>query len=581
VAGVAVLERRPVDRDQAQAPSTPLVRRLGRGVRARVVPVAAVLVVVAAVTVRLMYLGSQSYWNDEVFSVNQARQDLPGVFGVGATEVHTPLYAVLLHAWISWGHSTITLWTHTLSAVFGLLAVAASWTALRGTRATARARWVAVAVTASSGFGIVYAQETRPYALALLGATGITGATAGIVAALLDRRRPRWHWWLLWAVVAATAHLLGAVLVGIAAVVVAATALAVRRPWQALAAAGAVVPALWLQLAWLVLHGRNQPGFADGTRWIGAPGPQDVAHLVTSVFASGDLTTTTGGYVWASGSGTAVAAALLVAALLLRFLPSALAGRRAQRAVEPAEPSGSEAGGVTPAAAPLFAAGAARDGVLGLVLLLVTALTVAVTYVTAQDVHIWTLRNMIVVVPALSWAVAWVVCALPRPGWAKDAAALAVLAAAGASLLPVAADLDRPYKTDLRSAILYLARMRTEHPAATYSFFGPGPVNSLVAADRDPADPELGRIFATVDPHPRPDWAINRLHRLPGPQAVLFYTGPTGQRDDEVAARILTQLADPSCARVPLRGIVLVACHDESDLREAGGQPTDTSKGAG
>jgi hypothetical protein len=551
-----------------------------------VVPVAAVLVVTAAVTVRVAYLRSSSYWNDEIFSVNQARNDLPGVFAVGATEVHTPLYAVLLHAWISWGHSTVTVWTHTLSALFGLLSTAASWTALRRTRLTSRARWVAVAVTAASGFGIVYGQETRPYALALLGATGVTGATAGMVAALLDRRRPRWHWWLLWGLVAATAHLLGAVLVGIAAAVLAATALTVRRPWQALTAAGVAVPALAPQACWLVLHGRNQPGFADGTRWITAPGPLDVSHLLTSVFASGDLTTTTGGYLWASGSGSAVAAALLAAALLLRYLPAALASRRPrptspEEAPQEARPTSPEEAqqetrqetqeeAVTEEPAPLFAVGAERDGVLGLVLLLLVVLTVAVTYVVAQDVHIWTLRNMIVVVPALSWSVAWMVCALPRPRWAKDAAAVAVLAAAATALVPVATDLSRPYKTDLRSAILYLARMRSEHPAATFSFFGPGPVNSLVAADRDPADPELQAIFATVDPHPRPDWAINRLHRLPGPQAVLFYTGPTGQGDDAAAGRILAQLDDPSCGRVPVHGIVLVACDDESDLRESG-----------
>jgi hypothetical protein len=211
--------------------------------------------------------------------------------------------------------------------------------------------------------------------------------------------------------------------------------------------------------------------------------------------------------------------------------------------------------------------------VLGLVLLLLAVLTGTVTYLIAQDVHIWTLRNMIVVVPALSWSAAWIVCALPRPGWAKDAAAVAVLAAAAAALVPVAAELDHPYKTDLRSAILYLARMRSEHPGATFSFFGPGPVNSLVAADRDPADPGLRAIFSTVDPHPRPDWAINRLHRLPGPQAVFFYTGPSGKRDDEVAERILTQLHDPSCARVPLHGIVLVRCVDENDLREPAAAP--------
>ncbi len=260
---------------------------------------------------------------------------------------------------------------------------------------------------------------------------------------------------------------------------------------------------------------------------------------------------------------------------MLRFLPAALASRRPRRGSagethEEAQEEETQEATLTEEPAPMFAVGAARDGVLGLVLLLLAALTVAVTYVIAQDVHIWTLRNMIIVVPALSWSVAWIVCALPRPGWAKDAAAVAVLAAAATALVPLAADLAHPYKTDLRSAILSLARMRSEHPAANFSFFGPGPVNSLVAGDRDATDPELQAIFATVDPHPRPDWAINRLHRLPGPQAVLFYTGVTGKRDDEVAARIVTQLDDPFCTRVPLHGIVLVACDDESDLRESG-----------
>jgi uncharacterized membrane protein len=241
VADLAVLERRPLNRGEVPAPGSSLARRVARRLRVPVVPVVAVLVVTAAFAVRVLHLRSSSYWNDEIFSVNQARQDLSAVFAVGATEVHTPLYAVLLHAWISWGHSTVTVWTHAFSALLGLLSVAASWTAMRLTRLTSRARWVAVALTAASGFGIVYAQETRPYALALLGATGVTGATAGAVAALLDRRRPRWHWWLLWGLVAATAHLLGAVLVGIAAAVLAATALTVRRPWQALAAARAVV----------------------------------------------------------------------------------------------------------------------------------------------------------------------------------------------------------------------------------------------------------------------------------------------------------------------------------------------------
>jgi hypothetical protein len=549
VAGLAVLDRRPLDPDDAPPPDPPLVRAVRRWLGLQIVPLLALLVVAAAVTVRILYLGSQSYWNDEIFSVNQARQDLPAVFQVGATEVHTPLYGVLLHGWIGWaanpGYATATLWTHTLSAVIGLLTVLASWTALRGTGLPSRARWLAVALTAACGFGIVYAQETRPYALALLGATGLMGSTAAVVAALLDRRRPPWHRWLLWGLIAATAHLLGAVLVGVAAVVLAAAALVLRRWWHALAAVATAVPALAPQVAWLVLHGRNQPGFAAGTFWILPPGPQDVADLLTSVFAAGDLRTTNGGYVWASGAGTVVVAALLVAAVVLRVLPAAVDAARRRAGVE-REPRAADGGG--------------RDAVLALVLLLLATVTTALTYVIAQTVHIWTLRNMIVVVPAVLWATAWLVCALPRAAWAKDAAAVAVLAAAAAALVPIAADLDRPYKSDLRSAILYLARMRADHPGANFSFFGPGPVNSLVAADRDPTDPQLLRIFDVVDRHPRAETAIDRLHRLPGPQAVFFYTGPTGPRDDLAAARILRQLNDPGCERIPLRAVVLVTC---------------------
>jgi hypothetical protein len=37
----------------------------------------------------------------------------------------------------------------------------------------------------------------------------------------------------------------------------------------------------------------------------------------------------------------------------------------------------------------------------------------------------------------------------------------------------------------------------------------------------------------------------------------------TGADDDAVAAQILRQLGDPDCERVPVHGIVLVACRGD------------------
>ena len=85
-----------------------------RGARTRpdVVAVLAAVVVAAAVAVRLAFLHNQSYWYDEIFSVKQASGSLGHVLRVGRTEIHTPLYALVLWVWERLGGST-TLWTHT------------------------------------------------------------------------------------------------------------------------------------------------------------------------------------------------------------------------------------------------------------------------------------------------------------------------------------------------------------------------------------------------------------------------------------------------------------------------------------
>src|SRR3954466_3810297 len=245
----------------------------------------ALIVVVVSVVVRLAFLRNQSYWLDESFSVTQASGSLQHVFDVGWDEIHTPLYAVLLWAWEQLGGSS-TLWTRALSALFGLGAVAVSYTGLRAAGISERARWLAVALTAGNGFGIVYAQESRPYALVLLGATGLTAATVrqlatlrGAVPAPADRaRRPAGG--VAWALLTSAAHLLGAALVGVLALPLAVAAWRRRRAVEGGLALGLGALALAPQLAW-ILVGIGRRGFATGTTWIPVPGPGDVWVLLT------------------------------------------------------------------------------------------------------------------------------------------------------------------------------------------------------------------------------------------------------------------------------------------------------------
>ena len=197
-------------------------RRTLRARRPDLLTVLCVVVVAAAVGVRVGFAANQSLWADEMFSVDQASGGFRHLLEVGLTEVHTPLSATVLWAWVHLGGPS-TGWTRLLGVAFGLASVAAAEVCLRGADVTVRARRLAVALTAANGFGIVYAQEVRPYALALLGATGFTAVTVSRLAPVgtAEGGSPRWRGWLVWALLTATAHLLGAVLVGVVTVALA------------------------------------------------------------------------------------------------------------------------------------------------------------------------------------------------------------------------------------------------------------------------------------------------------------------------------------------------------------------------
>jgi hypothetical protein len=532
--------------------------RQGPGrLRRDVVTVLCGVVVAVAAVVRIAFAANQSYWTDELFSVNQTAGGFGQVLDVGRTEVHTPLYASLLWLWQHVGGSS-TLWTRLLSVIIGLVTILAAQLGLRGSGISLTARRLAVAVTAACGFAIVYAQDDRPYGLVLLGATGFTAVTVARLVALghgETRGLRGWLTWVAWGLLTATAHLLGAAFVGVVTLALAGADWRAERLRGVLRTVGLAVVALLPQLAWLVA-GVGRSGFASGTSWILAPKISDVWTLLKTVLAAGGLTPRADGFAWTSARG--------VVAVLVVLAGAALFARRGRRAAAP------EA--ATPDAAKPPAArradrrrGAAPDDArldlrMGAVLVGIAAATILGTYAIAQVVHVWTLRNMIVVVPPLTWGVAWVAAALPATRTARRAVAVTVLVATLLSLAGVAHDLSRPYKTDWRALIHYLERVRTEDPTATFSVFGGNPSGAFTAADQDRSDPRRLWFDQHIDHHPRNVSAIAGLRRIPGRQVVYFYPGIGRPKAPTVQRSILRQLHDPTCRPVPIYGLVVVSC---------------------
>jgi len=248
----------------------------------------AVVVVAGGVLLRLALLGRQSYWIDELYSVNQSNGSLRQLLQVGSSEVHPPLYALLLWAWMKIGGSS-EAWTHLLSTIIAVVAVVVTHAGLRPLDLGRHVRWAMTTATAAGSAWAVYSLETRNYALLLLGAAGLTVTT--LRAALLARRgaAPAARLvlaWFGWTLLAATSHPFGAVLsAGAVAVLVGAVArsgsghrLRTASVWAGAALAGCIP-----LMAWTV-HGVHDPEFAAGTRWIRAPGAQDVWDLVTTAF---------------------------------------------------------------------------------------------------------------------------------------------------------------------------------------------------------------------------------------------------------------------------------------------------------
>lgn len=129
-----------------------------------------VAVVALAAAVRLVGIGDESYWYDEIWSLDQVRKPFGAMLAALIREdVHPPLYSVLLWGWtrlVGEGEAASRL----LSALFGTAAVVPLYLVGRDLW-DRRTGLLAAALLAVNPYSVFYGRETRSYALMLFLAT--------------------------------------------------------------------------------------------------------------------------------------------------------------------------------------------------------------------------------------------------------------------------------------------------------------------------------------------------------------------------------------------------------------------------
>lgn len=144
---------------------------------------------------RVNRLGAQSLWNDEGTSVALSRLNLPAVAAGAASDIHPPLYYVLLHFWMELaGDSEFAV--RFLSVLAGALIIVVTFRVAR-TFFDQEVAVIAAFLSALSVFQLYYSQETRMYAMVTLFSALSVWSMARL---LLPSSRPLIVRWIAYAV---------------------------------------------------------------------------------------------------------------------------------------------------------------------------------------------------------------------------------------------------------------------------------------------------------------------------------------------------------------------------------------------
>jgi mannosyltransferase len=141
------------------------------------------LLTIASAVIRTRYISGQ-FWMDEAITTGIASHPLSQIPGLLRHDGSPPLFYILLHFWIRIFDASESA-THALSLVFGLLTIPAGYWA-GASLISRRAGLYAATLFAFSPFLTQYAGETRMYEL--MGLLGIIG-TAAFVHGFVYRRR--------------------------------------------------------------------------------------------------------------------------------------------------------------------------------------------------------------------------------------------------------------------------------------------------------------------------------------------------------------------------------------------------------
>jgi uncharacterized membrane protein len=266
-----------------------------------------VLLTALAAVVRFAALGQQSFWIDEIITVELVSKSLGGMLReLPGAESTPPLYYVLAWIW-SRAAGVDEVGLRSLSALAGTLTVPVCYAAGR-TLVSHRAGVIVAALSAVSPLLVWYSQEARAYGVfVLLGALSFLA----FARALAEPSRRHLGLWAAASSLTLLAHYFGVFLVGVEALVLLYRH-RTRATWLATAAIGAVGLAVLPLAAYQVVHASSRwirfvdlaGRIEDAVRQLLLPGPQ-------SIFAGAGVAEGAGLRLWP------VAVALLLGAVVV------------------------------------------------------------------------------------------------------------------------------------------------------------------------------------------------------------------------------------------------------------------------
>ena len=121
------------------------------------------LLVLVAFALRIYRLDYQSVWRDEGVSLHLAASSIPAILANRASDVHPPLYFIMLRFWTELAGSS-ELSARFFSLFFSVLLVPSLYFAVRRIFGT-RTALITTAIAAFSPLYVVYSQEVRTYAM--------------------------------------------------------------------------------------------------------------------------------------------------------------------------------------------------------------------------------------------------------------------------------------------------------------------------------------------------------------------------------------------------------------------------------